>query len=258
MRFSDQFGATSMIDLSDEKTWPSEILEMLAQRVGQIRKEKDDEEAAHESGDYILNPPLSLVYGKTKLELESLLKKLEVRAFHCTRLTDFEGIKQSGLPPLSSEFIKRTVMSELQHRGVGSDLLRLIQEEYDRFERSEELNHREGMVWFVLTEKMTDESGCEDLFRYFGGEVTRRALHSLKERIYPMLAISGVPAVVECRLPLSEAAGYQISHIADEFISYGERKYLSNEPYEMRGEVKLTTAVAASRVLGIREKKLTK
>lgn len=243
-----------MIDLSNEESWPEEILEMLRGRVAQTREEKKKELAAHLDGSHWLNPPQTPVYDRTQLQLELLLRGHEIRAFHCTKLTDFDQVYKSGLVVLNPEFIKHRVLTEFRKRGLDSLLVRKADEAFDRFLSHKDFSCRGGMVWFVLTQSMTDEDGCEDFFRYFGGEVTRRALWELREQLYPVLQDIGVPAVVECSIPIADGEAYQLSNMAKEFIRYGEEKYLDGRRYDMQCELKIEYTVDGDRILNIWEK----
>ena len=243
-----------MIDLSNENTWPKEILEMLRDRVAQTREEKKAELAAHLDGSYLFNPPQTPVYNQTQNQLELLLREHKVRAFHCTKLANFNEVYQSGLVVLRPEFIKRIVLTELRKKGLNSALIRKAEEAFDRFLSRKDFDSRGGMVWFVLTEKMTDDYGCEDFFRYFGGEVTRRALEDLKDKIFPVLEEIGVPAVVECSIPIAYGADHQLSNMAKEFIKYGEEKFLDGRHYDMQCEMKIEYIVDSTKILSIWEK----
>lgn len=243
-----------MIDLSNEDTWPKAILEMLRSRVAQTREEKKAELAAHNDGSYLFNPPQTPIYDLTQNQLELLLREHEVRAFHCTKLTDFNEVYRSGLVALSPEFIKHIVLTELRKKGLDSSLIHKAENAFDRFFSRKDFDSRGGMVCFVLTKEMIDNSGCEDFFRYFGGEVTRRALWELEEQVFPVLEEVGVPAVVECSIPIADGADYQISNMAEQFIRYGEKKFLDDCYYEMQCELRIEYTVDSGKILSIWEK----
>jgi len=245
-----------MIDLSDETTWPNDIQRVLEDSSENTNREKQTELRAHKDGSYIFNPPKTPILDKTKYEIERIIKGLEIRAFHCTRLQALETVRREGLSILDRKMAKERVLSALAEAGVSAPLMQQASDAFDDFEQSGQYRNREGMLWFVLTKEMTDDHGCEELLRYFGGEATRRALWHLREKLYPVLETIGTPAVVECRVPIADSASFQISNMTEEFIRYGHRKYLDKQNHPMHCEMFVPYSVSPDHVLDVWEKRL--
>ncbi len=141
----------------------------------------------------------------------------------------------------------------LRRQGVQE---RLLWDTARAFDAYAEYNYREGQLWFALSKEATDDPGYADFFRFFGGEVTRRALYDLRDELFPILESAGVPAVVEAQLRISEGAGYQISNMAKEFIKYAECKFLDNERCAIECEMMIQHPVASASILDVWEKQL--
>jgi hypothetical protein len=245
-----------MIDLSDHNTWPPGILELLACNSIDTRREKAAELEAHLA--HRLNPPPCIIFRRTQDCLESMLRGLEVRAFHCTRLLNPQAIKQNGLEVLSPNVAKARTLDALRQFGVQDNLLRTATLAFDECHNRGDCQYREGLLCFVLTKRSMDDNGCADFFRYFGGEIARHALHDLARELFPVLESIGVPTVVEARLPIVDAQDYQISRMAEELIRFGECKFLDEKHYAMNCEIRIRYTVPPERILAVYEKQFSK
>jgi hypothetical protein len=106
----------------------------------------------------------------------------------------------------------------------------------------------------VLSKEQTESNGCRDLFRYFGGELARHALHALADELFPVLASVGIPCVVEARLSIWDAQPHHLSALADEFIQLGWQMFLG-QTYQPRGcDMMITHPVTPDRILDVWEK----
>ena len=245
-----------MIDLSEEATWPNDLLTLLEETSQRTSQEKLPELKAHKEGSDIWRSLKTIVFDNTKAKIEQIITSLEIRAFHCTRLKVLESVRSEGLVALNPKTAKERVLSALVGAGVNGHLLHTASDALDAFELSGQYENRTGSVWFVLTKEMTDDHGCEDLLKYFGGEATRRALWHIRDTLYPVLETIGTPAVVECEVSIADGADFQISHIAEEFIRYGHRKYIDGEKYSMFCEIFVPHSIDSNKILDVWEKNL--
>lgn len=238
-----------MIDLSDVTTWPVGILELLAHNSADTRREKAAELEAHLA--HRLEPPPCTVLRRTQHRLETILKELEIRAFHCSRLLNPQAIRQNGLEVLSPDVAKARTLDVLRQFGVHDSLLTKASLAFDECQKRGDCQHREGFLCFVLTRKSVDGSGCADFFRYFGGEIARHALDGLRHELFPILASIGIPTAVEVRLPIVDAQDHQVSAIAEELIRFGEHRFLDQKDYAMNCEIRIRYAVPPDRILDV-------
>ena len=84
---------------------------------------------------------------------------------------------------------------------------------------------------------MTEYKGCEEFFKFFGGEVTRRAVWPVKDIVYPILEKIGIPTVIECGLNISDAMDFQVINICKEMINYGIHKFVFKNAYSLKCEM---------------------
>jgi hypothetical protein len=76
---------------------------------------------------------------------------------------------------MPQEFLS-TLIDELKSIGIDRVILEKIKDSFATFEKNRSFVEREGLLWFVLTKELTEYKGCEEFFKFFGGEVTRRAV----------------------------------------------------------------------------------
>lgn len=76
---------------------------------------------------------------------------------------------------------------------------------------------REDQIWFVLNRSaIFDESGCEEFFKYFGGECIYRAFQfSENTMVIDKLSVIGKPVIVHAWVPYKSIEHYQRSNIID-------------------------------------------
>jgi hypothetical protein len=246
-----------MIDLSDHNTWPPEILEVLERNSAVTRREKEAELQARVA--HRANPPPCRVFRRTQDCLEAILKGSEIRAFHCTRLLNPQAIRQNGLEVLSPDVAKARTLDALRQCGIQDSLLRKASLGFDECQNRGDCQHRQGLLCFVLSRRATDDDGCADFFRYFGGEIARHALDDLRGELFPALESIGIPTVIEAKLPIVDAQDHQISWIAQELIRFGENKFLDGKQYAMMNcEIRIQYSVPPERILDVWEKQLSK
>lgn len=246
-----------MIDLANIETWPPRILVILKERANDLKAEKVKERRKLCDGSYLTwKAPWCPLFDSTVEEVRSLIINREIRAFHCTRLVNWDDIRKYGLRTLNPEFITELVVKEFSKMRLNRDLLESIQLSFKEFKREKGFNNRQNMLWFVLTKKMTEESGCYELFKYFGGEVTRRVLEKFADRVFPILASIGKPSVVECQIKIIEGADYQIDNLVKEIIKYGIKRNSDNRDYLPFAEMYIQSNVKVKNILNIWEKEL--
>lgn len=245
-----------MIDLSLKANLPTDILDLLAESAAETRREKDVEHAAHLDGSHRNNSPVCPVYNRTREFLEGVLRELDIRAFHCARLVDPYAVRRNGLEVLSPATVKNRVLKALKQAGVQESLLTKARGAFENCEQAGGYEQRKGLLWFVLSSERTDDSGCTDFFRYFGGEITRHALHNLSDELFPILASIGTPCVVEARLSIRDAMPHHLSALADDCIRLGWHWFLDNK-YTTNGcDMMMKNPVMPNRILDVWTKNL--
>lgn len=228
-----------MIDLEDESSWPDELIRILKEYCGEINAER-------ELDPYSINTSFS-----TKQEIENVLLSLEVRSYHCTKLTDFDLVRKSGLSILKRDKIKNIILRELRKAGLDDSSLYKVEESFENYAINGGFNNRESILWFVLTKNMVHSSGCLPFFTYFGGEVTRDVLNNLEYEVFPLLSSIGTPAVVECCVPIKSTEFYQVMNLANEFIYYGIQKYVKRVEYNINAEICVNYDISPEYILDV-------
>jgi hypothetical protein len=131
-------------------------------------------------------------------ELNSLIAISHVRGYHCTKELEPGLIQSRGIRPLSinehlDEFLAfvGTTAPHLTDNFVRT---------YESWRVNDEMEGREGRIWFCLSRDFLSNGGTEGFFRYYGGE----ALYWPFDEGSPCLAFLeslGRPVVVEVVVP---------------------------------------------------------
>jgi hypothetical protein len=246
-----------MIELDQVNTWPVQILKILENRASFIKDEREREEQSLCDGSYILNPVYCHVYDETVEELKNILLKHKIRGYHCTKVINWNDIQRKGLTVLRLQEFQITLIDELKNIGIDRVIIEKIKDSFVTFEKNKSFVGREGLLWFVLTKELTEYIGCEEFFKFYGGEVTRRAVWPVKDIVYPILQKIGIPTVIECSLNISDAMDFQVINICKEMINYGVQKFIFKNDYSLQCEMCVKHDVLSNDIIKIWEKDIS-
>ena len=214
-----------IIDLDDESTWSEELLIILKNRAFQLKSERDAELKADADGSRWFNPLKTPITDQTIEEIIHIITSFEIRAYHCTRLLEPKKVLTTGLKMLTPKFHKEILAEAMELAKCTNAETKLVFELLEDFQRKGYYKNREGMIWFVLSKKMAKYSDCAVFFQQVGGEVTERALGVTGSSVLSKLSFVGKPVLVECILPIKNAAHFQIDNLAKTFIQYGIKRF---------------------------------
>lgn len=226
-----------MIELDRVDTWPKQILKILENRASYIKDEMEHEDQSLCDGSYILNPIYCHEYNGSVEELRNILIEYKIRGYHCTKIMNWTDIQRKGLTILRPQEFQNTLIYELESIGIDKDILGKVKDSFAKFGENRSFVGREGLLWFVLTKELIEYIGCVEFFKFFGGEVTRRAVWPVKDIVYPILQKIGIPTVVECSLNISDAMDFQVINICKEMINYGIQKFGYKNDYSLQCEI---------------------
>lgn len=132
-------------------------------------------------------------------ELEDHLRRLPVRAYHCTRepmpgYFEREGLRLTDVQAHQQEFLSlfgdQFTLSELQE----------MQSAWQRyFVGTSQIQSRNGRLWFCLTKATARSDGTQVFFQHFGGEAIFMPLKR-HPTVAAKLGTIGSPVIVEVRL----------------------------------------------------------
>lgn len=247
-----------MIELDQVDTWPAQILKIIENRAFYIKDEKEREEQSLCDGSYILNPVYCRVYDESVEDLKNILINHKIRGYHCTKIINWNDIQRKGLTVLRPQEFQSTLIDELKSIGIDRVTLEKVKDSFATFEKNGFFVGREGLLWFVLTKELTEYIGCEEFFKFFGGEVTRRAVWPVKDTVYPILQKIGIPTVIECRLNISDAMDFQVTNICKEMINYGIQKFVLKNDYSVRCEMCVKHDILSNDIINIWRKDIYK
>lgn len=243
-----------MIELDNTRTWPNEIWDILKENLETINNELKYEFYAYSKGLQWHKSIVTPEYDKAKSKIIEIISRLEIKAYHCTKLTSWEGIYKEGLKTLNYDFHVIKVLEEMKKLEINDDILYRVKESFNRFEREGKYGKRENMLWFVLSRDLTDCRGCEYFFKYFGGEVTRRALEQIESELLPILSNIGIPSVVEFKVKVVELS-YKIDYIAERIIKYVINRYIKKVKFSFNCEAYVYRNIDPEDIISIWEKK---
>ncbi|MDH6258420.1 hypothetical protein [Bradyrhizobium sp. BR13661] len=210
--------------LSDENTWPTDVIKYLEREEGTFRAW--EEQSAGLSPARIVSGP---EYDAALYGLRAALDACELRGYHCTRLTESEigHIVANGMQLPSGSMLRKRIHA-LQGDGLidATVAKRLVEKN-----QADEEN-RAGRIWFCFFPPyLAGESGIESLLRYWGGEALYN-LHDRDPETEPILARIGTPCLIEADVPISSMKGpsFLDMKVARQFLM--RRGFRSSEPVE--------------------------
>ena len=210
--------------LSDESTWPTDVLEYL-ERAEDVFRGWEEQSAGRHPARTVSGPE----YDTGLNGLRMVLDAYELQGYHCTRLTKSEigHILANGMQlPNASMLLKR--IQALQDDGVidAAAAKRLAEEN-----QADDAN-RANRIWFCFFPPyLAGESGIESLLRYWGGEALYNS-HDRDPVTGPVLARVGIPCLIKADVPIASMKGPSFLDIkvARRFLM--RRGLLSSEPVE--------------------------
>ena len=194
------------VDLERLGTWPPNVLDFLRAHAEALRSEKTAEHTYNLAGSLhrLRNPaPVMRRWREAEALIAETMVNRELRAFHATRLVDFNAIHQEGLLRLDFsrdlERLKRTLAGHLPPERIGDVDAALAK----MLAADPHFPEREGAVWATPMRRFLHDGGCEVFFESFGGEAVERLAGYLGGELPIALKGIGEPAVVVIRYPVS-------------------------------------------------------
>jgi hypothetical protein len=225
-----------MIILDDASTWDRHIHEVILENLSKINDEITNMRIAFSDDPYgsaFVNGSMSN-YNAVVDMLSVMLNDFSIRAYHCTRVMDFNEIALNGLRKLNI----------FDHCDYIFKILRKCSEDYDFVHQNvikalgKYKDNRENMVWFVLNTELIFDRGCYWFYNYFGGEAFRRIIEAefcedISNKIIKTISTIGSPCFVEMEIPIQDIENYKISGISKQMIDH----YLKLEFGEHAGHI---------------------
>jgi len=201
------------IILSEEKTWPPEVIRIL--------EKNHDVIYAWEALDLgISSEKVSAhLYDKAHEEILNSLAPYNLKGYHCTCLTDRE-----------IDYIRKNGMSLQNLKTLEVRLSNLIQDNLITKEHAisfknknqSDDDNRAGLLWFLFDPpNTTDEDGIRCFFSQWGGEALYNS-HEDDPVTGPLIKNIGHPCLIEADVPISSLSPH--SFLTDKIIKI----YLKN------------------------------
>ncbi|SEP47298.1 hypothetical protein SAMN04490178_1441 [Propionispora vibrioides] len=219
------------LDVEIEKidTWPTDFLEVATQNKKLIlfyhQESKRIDYLCREDVVLRTRPPVNKYkngYDTLVQSLNEVLNKYNIIGYHCTRLTPTEisAIYREGMKVLSPDLIRSRLNSAREHGHLS-------QTEFEYLANSPKIKAnlhnlhgtRTGNLWFCPNRSTLKEcSAVYRLFRSWGGEAMYCG-HENDGHILGTLRTIGVPCIVKCSIPISDADQYPPNYV-ERFLSY--------------------------------------
>ena len=198
------------VSLSDESTWPEDLLGFLKKNENILRayeeaeaKLADDDTWGQPYVPMALRPPNPHTDARRRVleEVEcNYADIVSLRGFHCTRLTDaeVEAIRDEGMTPWDSRSLELRIAALVDARLIDRKIAARLANENEAASET-----RERRIWFIFTpEPLRRESGVNLLFRYWGGEALY-GLHIDDSETGPILRSVGTARLIEAVVAVS-------------------------------------------------------
>ncbi|MHB8423934.1 MAG: hypothetical protein ACYDB9_02090 [Gammaproteobacteria bacterium] len=203
------------IDLEDDTTWPEPFREKALtskQLVIAYLRERDriDRLAVTDVLIRINRPPNGYESDYLLLidQLEAMMATYRIVAYHCTRLTPREvvNIKSNGLRVLTADLVRNKIESCAADGHITqTDAEYLLSSEYIAHTLENKYEKRMGHICYCPNRSTLRSGGdVHRLFRLWGGEAIYGG-HEDDDRISGVLRRVGVPYIVKCAVPWSDA-----------------------------------------------------
>lgn len=181
---------TISIVISDQTTWPSNVIEYLESNYKKFLGWECDCPRSSLPQEYDL-----AIYG-----MRDVLKKYSLVGYHCTKLIELEidNIRNSGMLLQNSDSLRERIY-QLEEAGLlSADVAHAL---ISRNQADD--GNRAGMLWFFFYEPyLAGCYGIQRFFRFWGGE----ALYNLHED-HPdtgkVLKEIGIPCVIKANIPIT-------------------------------------------------------
>ena len=198
----------SYVRLDDPETLPLDLL-LKAERLAPLfRREGFMDELIHRPA-----------FRRVADEVECFIRGNRVAAYHCTKELHRGFFESRGLRPLSLRRHVNEFLEYIEPRVPGPVFAR-FKATYDEWEQHEQIQYREGMIWFCMSRRLVkQESGTWRFFTYYGGE----ALYWPFKRGDECLAILediGNPVIVEVALPAADLIKFKELPFARDILSH--------------------------------------
>ncbi|MDX8437779.1 hypothetical protein RFN25_30720 [Mesorhizobium abyssinicae] len=192
------------VDLDQIDTWPEEIVLFLEATATELRAERlaDHKYTLSDTMHRLLNPsPPMHRWDEAKALITPAMANRDLRAFHATRLVDFESIRENGLLRLNPERDILRLKAALAVHMSPSEVMQVDAAVSKMIEADSHFVRREGAVWMTPLRRFLHNGGCEVFFESFGGKAVERIADYAGGKLGATLKQVGHPAVVVARFP---------------------------------------------------------
>lgn len=182
----------TVITLSDETTWPNDLVECLDKHQEILYSWEAANAGISDAGP-------AARYDEAHEDIRQLLNSFFLLGYHCTKLTQNEIAEVQG---------HGMSLQNLQTLSVRID--RLIQDGLLTSEMAHELKHknqandrnRQHMLWFCFSPPhYAGQNGIERFFRFWGGEALYNS-HENNATTAAVLKRLGIPCVIEATVSI--------------------------------------------------------
>ncbi|SNR39714.1 hypothetical protein [Puniceibacterium sediminis] len=225
------------IDVWDLGTFDEDLRLILDERADLIRDYFLRERVVFETYDLAqgidrpsFRPPNRLAPDFIRLN-ENLIAPMEerrMRAFHYTRMTDFEvtQILENGIQLSTPESLRHRIGALVRIGALALEDAEMMESESPFHTQ---MHARCGKFWMASHPIPIENSGVDRLLEYWGGEVA--SFHLTDEDLLERLAMIGQPRVIEISVPLS-ATKHSISAAQAVVATFGRSLGCPADPRE--------------------------
>jgi hypothetical protein len=206
-----------MVDL--EKEIPKEIQDLILKKKKYIKEEiRISNERIILGSQWTEGSFEMSCFNKTCKDLRLILNEKIFKGYHCTKLLEISAVSKNGLRVLEKTEYKKYMLSFFESKIQDHILLKKIKKCFEKFDENGCYSNRENMIWFLIVRSGIYDSGCNDFFKFFGGEAVRKILYEIKDDTYPYLEESGIPAVITFSFKFKEIASFQQDQLVKQLI----------------------------------------
>lgn len=199
--------------IDDPSSWPPEVRTLLDDRLLKLRAYEGErrriETLCARDVHVRMNPPpnpFEQVFNGTIEEVRRAIASLNVRGWHCTRLTEDEvkDLADNGLSPLSQDDLLHRIDRRERLGDVSSAQSARLKAKHQAGSSG-----RAGAIHFGFTQaELLDQSAVGRLLTSWGGEALYNS-HENDAETGPLLRRIGAPRLVLVALPIVDVCTFQ-------------------------------------------------
>lgn len=228
-----------ILDFSDEKSFPSEILDVISKWFEKL-SESTTQDIINSEVEYNSDVSSTIeekvpqdIIEELSNSILQIINKSYFLVYHITKVIDSEELRKNGLQTNKIDRYIKHLSNNLRCIGACDEDISIAMEMIKRSYEEKYWGRESHLCFFPNYHSIIRKKDTYDIVMQFsqniGGELARKALSEKLPSVYKLLADSGKQVVVKALLP-SENFFYSMENVAKQFLYfYGAKLFWKRE-----------------------------